>query len=100
MCDRMDINIWEAVEAASTKPFGYIPFYPGPGIGGHCIPLDPSYLRWKAESVGFHNRFIKLATDLKGADLLITTRMCRLWRNWAVRSQSSLLRRLWRGVMR
>lgn len=64
MCDRMDIDIWEVIEAASTKPFGFMPFYPGPGIGGHCIPLDPSYLSWKAKSVGFHNRFIELATDL------------------------------------
>ncbi len=64
MCDRMGIDIWEVIEAASTKPFGFMPFYPGPGIGGHCIPLDPSYLSWKAKSYGFHNRFIELATDL------------------------------------
>jgi UDP-N-acetyl-D-glucosamine dehydrogenase len=64
MCDRMDIDIWEVIEAASTKPFGFMPFYPGPGIGGHCIPLDPSYLSWKAKTYGFHNRFIELATDV------------------------------------
>lgn len=50
MCDRMGINIWEVIDAASTKPFGYIPFFPGPGIGGHCIPIDPTYLSWRAKS--------------------------------------------------
>jgi UDP-N-acetyl-D-glucosamine dehydrogenase len=64
MCDRMEIDIWEVVEAAATKPFGFMPFYPGPGIGGHCIPNDPTYLSWKAKSFGFHNRFIELATDV------------------------------------
>ena len=64
MCDRMGINIWRVIEAAATKPFGYMPFYPGPGIGGHCIPLDPTYLSWKAKSFGFYNRFIELATDI------------------------------------
>ena len=66
MCDRMDINIWRVIEAAATKPFGFMPFYPGPGIGGHCIPLDPTYLSWKAKSFGFYNRFIELATDING----------------------------------
>ncbi len=66
MCDRMDIDIWNVIEAAASKPFGYMPFYPGPGIGGHCIPLDPSYLSWKAKSFGFYNRFIELATDVNG----------------------------------
>lgn len=66
MCDRMNIDIWNVIEAAASKPFGYMPFYPGPGIGGHCIPLDPSYLSWKAKSFGFYNRFIELATDING----------------------------------
>ncbi len=66
MCDRMNIDIWNVIEAAASKPFGYMPFYPGPGIGGHCIPLDPSYLSWKAKSFGFYNRFIELATDVNG----------------------------------
>lgn len=66
MCDRMDINIWRVIQAAATKPFGFMPFYPGPGIGGHCIPLDPTYLSWKAKSYGFYNRFIELATDING----------------------------------
>jgi UDP-N-acetyl-D-glucosamine dehydrogenase len=67
MCDRMGIDIWRVIEAAATKPFGFMPFYPGPGIGGHCIPLDPTYLSWKAKSYGFHHRFIELATDINGA---------------------------------
>lgn len=66
MCDRMDINIWRVIEAAGTKPFGFMKFTPGPGIGGHCIPLDPTYLSWKAKSYGFYNRFIELATDING----------------------------------
>lgn len=66
MCERMDIDIWEVIDAASTKPFGFMPFYPGPGIGGHCIPLDPMYLSWKAKSYGFHNKFIELASDING----------------------------------
>lgn len=66
MCDRMDIDIWRVIEAASTKPFGFMKFTPGPGIGGHCIPLDPTYLSWKAKSYGFYNRFIELATDING----------------------------------
>ncbi len=61
LCDRMGINIWEVVEAASTKPFGFMPFYPGPGLGGHCIPVDPFYLSWKAREHDFHTEFIELA---------------------------------------
>ena len=66
MCDRMGIDIWNVIEAAGTKPFGFMKFTPGPGIGGHCIPLDPTYLSWKAKSYGFYNRFIELATDING----------------------------------
>ncbi|OGJ90429.1 MAG: UDP-N-acetyl-D-glucosamine dehydrogenase [Candidatus Raymondbacteria bacterium RifOxyA12_full_50_37] len=66
MCDRMGINIWNVINAAATKPFGFMPFYPGPGIGGHCIPLDPMYLSWKAKTYDFYNRFIELATDING----------------------------------
>ncbi|GAB6990486.1 nucleotide sugar dehydrogenase [Paenibacillus pini] len=61
MCDRMGINIWEVIDAAATKPFGFMPFYPGPGIGGHCIPLDPMYLSWKAKGFRFYSKFIELA---------------------------------------
>ena len=64
MAERMGIDIWEVIEAAATKPFGFMPFYPGPGIGGHCIPLDPVYLSWKAKEYGFYNKFIDLATDI------------------------------------
>ena len=62
--ERMGINIWEVVAAASTKPFGFQPFYPGPGLGGHCIPIDPFYLTWKAKEVGYTTRFIELAGEV------------------------------------
>jgi UDP-N-acetyl-D-glucosamine dehydrogenase len=64
LCDRMGLSIWEIIRAASTKPFGYMPFYPGPGVGGHCIPIDPFYLTWKAREYGFHTRFIELAGEI------------------------------------
>lgn len=62
--DKMGIDIWEVIHAASTKPFGYTPFYPGPGLGGHCIPIDPFYLTWKAREFGVHTRFIELAGEI------------------------------------
>jgi UDP-N-acetyl-D-glucosamine dehydrogenase len=61
MCDRMGINVWEIIDAAATKPFGFMPFYPGPGLGGHCIPIDPFYLAWKSKQAGTEARFIDLA---------------------------------------
>ncbi|MCM8782473.1 MAG: nucleotide sugar dehydrogenase, partial [Candidatus Omnitrophica bacterium] len=64
MAHKMKIDIWEVIEAAKTKPFGFMPFYPGPGVGGHCIPKDPLYLYWKAKHFGFSSRFIKLASEL------------------------------------
>ena len=64
MAHKMKIDIWEVIDAAATKPFGFMPFYPGPGVGGHCIPKDPLYLYWKAKKFGFRSRFIKLASDL------------------------------------
>jgi UDP-N-acetyl-D-glucosamine dehydrogenase len=67
MCHRMDINVWEVIDAAKTKPFGFMPFYPGPGLGGHCIPIDPYYLSWKARQTGFECRFIELAGHVNGA---------------------------------
>src|SRR6476620_9984739 len=67
MCDRMNIDVWEVVEAARTKPFGFMAFYPGPGLGGHCIPIDPVYLSWKAKQSGFDPRFIELAGHISGA---------------------------------
>jgi UDP-N-acetyl-D-glucosamine dehydrogenase len=60
----MDIDVWEVIEAAKTKPFGYMPFYPGPGLGGHCIPIDPFYLTWKAREYGISTRFIELAGEV------------------------------------
>ena len=67
MCDRMNINVWEVVDAAKTKPFGFMAFYPGPGLGGHCIPIDPFYLSWKAKQTGFDPRFIELAGHINAA---------------------------------
>jgi UDP-N-acetyl-D-glucosamine dehydrogenase len=61
MSHKMDIDVWEVIDAARTKPFGFMPFYPGPGLGGHCIPIDPFYLSWKARQNGFECRFIELA---------------------------------------
>lgn len=67
MCHKMGLDVWEIIDAAKTKPFGFMPFYPGPGVGGHCIPKDPLYLYWKAKLHGFKSRFIKLASDLNSA---------------------------------
>ena len=66
MCSRLGIDVWEVIEAAATKPFGFMPFYPGPGLGGHCIPIDPFYLSWKARASGFEARFIELAGYVNG----------------------------------
>ena len=66
MCDRMNINVWEVIDAAATKPFGFMPFYPGPGLGGHCIPIDPFYLSWKSKESGIEARFIELAGYING----------------------------------
>jgi UDP-N-acetyl-D-glucosamine dehydrogenase len=67
MCHKMDIGVWEVIDAAGTKPFGFMPFYPGPGLGGHCIPIDPFYLSWKARQTGFECRFIELAGQVNSA---------------------------------
>jgi UDP-N-acetyl-D-glucosamine dehydrogenase len=67
MCRTMHIDVWEVIEAAATKPFGFMPFYPGPGLGGHCIPIDPFYLSWKARENGFECRFIELAGHVNGS---------------------------------
>jgi UDP-N-acetyl-D-glucosamine dehydrogenase len=67
MSHRMNINVWEVIDAAGTKPFGFMPFYPGPGLGGHCIPIDPFYLSWKARQNGFECRFIELAGHVNGS---------------------------------
>lgn len=67
LCDKMGLNVWEVVEAAGTKPFGMMTFWPGPGVGGHCIPIDPFYLTWKAREYNFHTRFIELAGEINDA---------------------------------
>jgi UDP-N-acetyl-D-glucosamine dehydrogenase len=67
MCHKLDIDVWEVIDAAGTKPFGFMPFYPGPGLGGHCIPIDPFYLSWKARQSGFEARFIELAGHVNSA---------------------------------
>lgn len=67
MCHKMNMDVWEIIDAAKTKPFGFMPFYPGPGVGGHCIPKDPLYLYWKAKLHGFKSRFIKLAADFNSS---------------------------------
>ncbi len=72
ICDKLGLNVWEVIDAAATKPFGFMPFYPGPGLGGHCIPIDPHYLAWKLKSVNYNARFIELASD-------INTSMPRYW---------------------
>ena len=67
MCDRLNIDVWEVIDAASTKPFGFMPFYPGPGIGGHCIPIDPQYLSWKMKQLDYDARFISLADEVNSS---------------------------------
>ena len=67
MCDRLGLNVWEVVEAAATKPYGFMPFYPGPGLGGHCIPVDPHYLSWKLRTLNYTARFIELAAEVNSS---------------------------------
>ncbi len=64
MCDKLDMNVWEVIDAAATKPYGFMPFYPGPGLGGHCIPVDPHYLSWKLKTLNYTARFIELASEV------------------------------------
>ena len=64
MCRRLDVSVWEVIDAAATKPFGFMPFYPGPGLGGHCIPIDPLYLSWKLKTLNYRARFIELASEI------------------------------------
>jgi UDP-N-acetyl-D-glucosamine dehydrogenase len=64
MCDHLGVDVWEVIDAAKTKPFGFMPFYPGPGLGGHCIPIDPQYLSWKLRTLNYHARFIQLAEEV------------------------------------
>ena len=64
MCDRLRVDVWEVIDAAGTKPFGFMPFYPGPGLGGHCIPVDPHFLAWKMKNLNYNARFIELASEV------------------------------------
>ena len=66
MCDKLGLDVWEVIDAAATKPFGFMPFYPGPGLGGHCIPIDPHYLAWKLRTLNYTARFIELASEVNG----------------------------------
>ncbi len=66
MCDKLGIDVWEVIDAAASKPFGFMPFYPGPGLGGHCIPVDPHYLSWKLKTLNYRARFIELASEING----------------------------------
>jgi UDP-N-acetyl-D-glucosamine dehydrogenase len=75
MCDVLGVDVYEVIDAAATKPFGFIPFYPGPGLGGHCIPIDPHYLAWKLKALNFHARFIALAAEINGMMPSVVTTM-------------------------
>ena len=66
MCEKLGLDVWEVIDGAATKPFGFMRFYPGPGIGGHCIPLDPHYLAWKLRTLNYSARFIELASEING----------------------------------
>ena len=79
LCDRMDINVYEVIDAAATKNFGFMPFYPGPGVGGHCIPLDPYYLAWKSKEYDLHTRFIELAGEInEGMPYFVLAKLQRI----------------------
>jgi UDP-N-acetyl-D-glucosamine dehydrogenase len=93
LADRMGINVWEVIEASSTKPFGFMPFYPGPGLGGHCIPIDPYYLSWKAKEYDFNTRFIELAGEVNTGmpDYVVSKIIDGLNRNRKCLSSSKIL---------
>jgi UDP-N-acetyl-D-glucosamine dehydrogenase len=67
MCGKLEVDVWEVINAAATKPFGFMPFYPGPGLGGHCIPIDPYYLAWKMKTLNYNARFIELAGEINAS---------------------------------
>ena len=75
MCDVLGVDVYEVIDAAASKPFGFIPFYPGPGLGGHCIPIDPHYLAWKLKALNFQARFIGLAAEINGMMPTVVTTM-------------------------
>jgi UDP-N-acetyl-D-glucosamine dehydrogenase len=67
ICEKLGVEVWEVIRAAATKPFGFMPFWPGPGLGGHCIPIDPHYLSWKLKTLNYHARFIELADEINSS---------------------------------
>ncbi len=84
MCDRLKLSVWEIIDAAATKPFGFMPFYPGPGLGGHCIPIDPHYLSWKLKSLNYYARFIELAGDVNSSmPEYVVSRVARMLNNFS-----------------
>jgi UDP-N-acetyl-D-glucosamine dehydrogenase len=78
MCDRLGINVWEVIDVAATKPFGFMKFTPGPGLGGHCIPIDPLYLSWKLRGLNYTTRFIELASEINGSMPCYVSAKCRM----------------------
>ena len=80
MCDLLGVDVYEVIDAAATKPFGFSAFYPGPGLGGHCIPIDPHYLAWKLKALNFQARFIGLAAEING---MMPTFVANYGRRWA-----------------
>lgn len=92
ICDEMNIDIWEVIEAAKTKPFGFTPYYPGPGIGGHCIPVDPLYLQWKVQKAGLSSRFIEIADEVnRRAPHYVADKIQALLRRHQAPEQANLL---------
>jgi UDP-N-acetyl-D-glucosamine dehydrogenase len=90
LADRMNLNVWEVLDAAFTKPFGIMPFYPGPGVGGHCIPLDPHYLEWKAKEFNFNTHFIALAGEInRGMPEFVRNKTVRLLNQLGVASSKA-----------
>ena len=99
MCRRLGVDVWEVIDAAKTKPFGYMPFYPGPGLGGHCIPIDPFYLSWKAKQNGFESRFIELAGHINaGMPRYVVERIGDALNSPVSRHQRVEGASVWRGV--
>ena len=85
MCDLLGVDVYEVIDAAATKPFGFSAFYPGPGLGGHCIPIDPHYLAWKLKALNFQARFIGLAAEINGMMPTFVAQSCRRWAQSRIR---------------
>jgi len=90
VADKLGLNIWEIVSLAATKPYGFMPFYPGPGLGGHCIPIDPLYLSWKMRSLNFYTRFIDLASEINSAmPAFVVGKLTRILNNYSIPAKGS-----------